>query len=278
MDHLWVNSFTTLTLPALRKSADHMSLSSRRVGKKKKNKAAATKNERSKSFSFETSSNTHLATTSSSPTTTVTSPADLMNISTTVNIYPALLSKVAIAFRENMTVGTKTKDSIKYHDVFDGRDAVNKLAAIIKTTDRNLAILVGRALDHQKFFHDVNYEHRLRDSVNELYQFNRTNQQHRASVTMKRPKRKLSADSDVMVADNDEEEKAVSTKVSEAPGLVQQVDELPNGVFTLLTDCYSSTCTRNNLCYSVLCPRRNNQQNQNSLHEENVTEETHNSS
>lgn len=255
-----------------------MSLSSRRVGKKKKNKAAATKNERSKSFSFDTSSNTHLATTSSSPTTTVTSAADLINISTTVNIYPALLSKVAIAFREIMTVGTKTKDSIKYHDVFDGRDAVNKLAAIIKTTDRNLAILVGRALDHQKFFHDVNYEHRLRDSVNELYQFNHINQQHRASVTMKRPKRKLSADSDVMVADNDEEEKAVSTKVSEAPGPVQQVDELPNGVFTLLTDCYSSTCTRNNLCYSALCPRRNNQQNQNSLHEENVTEETHNSS
>lgn len=29
-----------------------------------------------------------------------------------------------------------------------------------------------------------------------------------------------------------------------------------NGVFTLLTDCYSPTCTRDKLCYSIACPRR----------------------
>jgi RHO1 GDP-GTP exchange protein 1/2 len=33
-------------------------------------------------------------------------------------------------------------------------------------------------------------------------------------------------------------------------------DYLPNGVFTLLTDCYSPTCTRDKLCYSIGCPRR----------------------
>jgi RHO1 GDP-GTP exchange protein 1/2 len=33
-------------------------------------------------------------------------------------------------------------------------------------------------------------------------------------------------------------------------------NDLPNGVFTLLTDCYSPTCTRDNLCYSIACPRR----------------------
>lgn len=31
---------------------------------------------------------------------------------------------------------------------------------------------------------------------------------------------------------------------------------LPSGVFTLLTDCYSPTCSRDQLCYSIACPRR----------------------
>ncbi|EOD49405.1 putative rho guanyl nucleotide exchange factor protein [Neofusicoccum parvum UCRNP2] len=33
-----------------------------------------------------------------------------------------------------------------------------------------------------------------------------------------------------------------------------------NGVFTLLTECYSPTCTRDKLCYSIACPRRLEQQ------------------
>ncbi|OBA14732.1 uncharacterized protein OGAPODRAFT_16752 [Ogataea polymorpha] len=32
------------------------------------------------------------------------------------------------------------------------------------------------------------------------------------------------------------------------------------GVFTLLTECYSPTCSRDNLCYSIVCPRRLEQQ------------------
>lgn len=35
---------------------------------------------------------------------------------------------------------------------------------------------------------------------------------------------------------------------------------LPSGVFTLLTDCYSPTCSRDQLCYSIACPRRLEQQ------------------
>ena len=35
---------------------------------------------------------------------------------------------------------------------------------------------------------------------------------------------------------------------------------LPSGVFTLLTDCYSPTCSRDFLCYSIACPRRLEQQ------------------
>jgi hypothetical protein len=63
------------------------------------------------------------------------------------------------------------KDGLTYKEAFDGREAVDKIAYIIKTTDRNLALLLGRALDAQKYFHDVTYDHRLRDSQNELYQF-----------------------------------------------------------------------------------------------------------
>lgn len=65
----------------------------------------------------------------------------------------------------------RLKDGLTYKDAFDGREAVDKIAYIIKTTDRNLALLLGRALDAQKFFHDVTYDHRLRDTPNELYQF-----------------------------------------------------------------------------------------------------------
>lgn len=86
-------------------------------------------------------------------------------------VYPALLSRVSEAFRDRIPLGDRVKDGLTYKEAFDGREAVDKIAYIIKTTDRNLALLLGRALDAQKFFHDVTYDHRLRDSPNELYQF-----------------------------------------------------------------------------------------------------------
>ncbi|KAI3622906.1 ROM2 [Malassezia furfur] len=85
--------------------------------------------------------------------------------------HPALLSEVARAFVERITTGELTKHGLAYVNAFDGRQAVDKLAAIARTNDRNLALLLGRALDAQKLFHDVTYDHRLRDSPNELYQF-----------------------------------------------------------------------------------------------------------
>ncbi|PPQ91478.1 hypothetical protein CVT25_013735 [Psilocybe cyanescens] len=138
-------------------------------------------------------------------------------------VYPALLSRVAQAFRKRIPIADRLKDGLTYKDSFDGREAVDKIAYIIKTTDRNLALLLGRALDAQKFFHDVTYDHRLRDSANELYQF--------------------------------------QTKMP-SPFDSPIVDEitLPSGVFTLLTDCYSPTCSRDQLCYSIACPRRLEQQ------------------
>ncbi|KAK0390847.1 hypothetical protein NLU13_0350 [Sarocladium strictum] len=131
-------------------------------------------------------------------------------------VYPALLSRVADCFQQKIITGERTKNELAYKNAFSGSEAVDVLSYIIRTTDRNLALLLGRALDAQKFFHDVTYEHRLRDSAAEMYQF-------RESLM-------------------DEPENANANAV--------------NGVFVLLSECYSPTCTRDQLCYSIACPRR----------------------
>ncbi|KAG7094009.1 hypothetical protein E1B28_007637 [Marasmius oreades] len=172
----------------------------------------------------------------------------------------ALLSHVAQAFRDRIQLGDKVKDGLTYKDGFDGREAVDKLAYIIKTTDRNLALLLGRALDAQKFFHDVTYDHRLRDTSGEIYQF-RT----------KLPSPFVSGELPAPPEENGKEEEDKDREESASPAPSIQKDsspvtpandevELPSGVFTLLTDCYSPTCSRDQLCYSIACPRRLEQQ------------------
>ncbi|KAL8970973.1 MAG: hypothetical protein Q9183_001274 [Haloplaca sp. 2 TL-2023] len=131
-------------------------------------------------------------------------------------VYPALLSRVAEVFRQRIAPGDRNKNDLCYKFAFTGGEAVDLIAYIIKTTDRNLALLLGRALDAQKFFHDVTYDHRLRDSPTEIFQF-------RESLT-------------------------------------EETSKEVNGVFTLLTECYSPTCTKDRLCYSIACPRRLEQQ------------------
>lgn len=186
-------------------------------------------------------------------------------------VYPAILSRVAEAFKQRVTVGERTKDGLTYTDAFDGREAVDKIAYIIKTSDRNLALLLGRALDAQKFFHDVTYDHRLRDSPNELYQF-------RVRLTspfgsdgdayhgdgFKTPPSQLEVPSTGPTRDNSLSTLQDGAKTVDlaADNAVIEDDEnaLPTGVFTLLTDCYSPTCTRDRLCYSIACPRRLEQQ------------------
>jgi hypothetical protein len=55
-------------------------------------------------------------------------------------VYPALLSRVAEALRTRITLSDIVKDGLTYKNAFDGRQAVDKIAYIIKTTDRNLAL------------------------------------------------------------------------------------------------------------------------------------------
>jgi len=89
-------------------------------------------------------------------------PSTQMSISRTRApiVYPALLSRVAIALRERLILGDKQKDGLTYPNAFTGSEAVDLIAYVIKTSDRNLALLLGRALDAQRWFHDVTYVHR----------------------------------------------------------------------------------------------------------------------
>ncbi|KAI9023575.1 CNH domain-containing protein [Phycomyces nitens] len=138
-------------------------------------------------------------------------------------IYPAMLSRVAREMYRRIHTTHLIKDDITYHHVFSGTEAVDCLLHIIRTKDRNVAILVGRALGSQGFFHNALSKNGLRDLADEIYQF--------------RDSRAISEDSDYL--DRDE----------------QLLDNAPNGVFTVLTECYSPTCSRDQPCYSMSCPR-----------------------
>ncbi|KAH9832563.1 CNH-domain-containing protein [Rhodofomes roseus] len=224
------------------------------------------------------------------------SPAAKPQRSRTPIVYPALLSRVAEAFKARIVLQDRVKDGLTYKDAFDGREAVDKIAYIIKTTDRNLALLLGRALDAQKFFHAVTYDHRLRDSANDLYQFRTklpspfvsgelVNVEEDGEGITKAPGRPLINDgadtsapkespSPTTESDAEKTFKDGSRPTSPSPpdsvisppsrprrGSIASDDvPLPSGVFTLLTDCYSPTCSRDQLCYSIACPRRLEQQ------------------
>ncbi|CAL1714128.1 unnamed protein product [Somion occarium] len=188
-------------------------------------------------------------------------------------VYPALLSRVAQAFKERIQLSDRVKDGLTYHDAFDGREAVDTIAYIIKTTDRNLALLYGRALDAQKFFHAVTYDHRLRDSANDLYQFRTKLPSPFVSGELATPDEdSTNKESPTPSAESESEKKDGSRSTSpsppesvKTPGHQRQESlsddvPLPSGVFTLLTDCYSPTCSRDQLCYSIACPRRLEQQ------------------
>ncbi|KAJ1927767.1 RHO1 GDP-GTP exchange protein 2, partial [Linderina pennispora] len=88
-------------------------------------------------------------------------------------VYPAMLSAVAKTFSEVMgqVLQTHTRNGLEYTQCFTGREAVDAICVIIQTNDRNLAVVVGRALAQQKLFQDVEYERRLRDDPNELFAF-----------------------------------------------------------------------------------------------------------
>lgn len=190
-------------------------------------------------------------------------------------VYPAVLSRVARAFKDSVVIAINMKDGLEYHDTFTGKQAVDVICNIIRTNDRNLALLLGRSLDAQKFFHDVAYNHRLRDSNNEVYMFTRVFN----DLDLFADDGNTSTPNRGSLVNNLVQTSSTPYPVSPIPSSpieaitgsfasLSKVDAVPptqdssgvNGVFTILTDCYSPTCSRNRLCYSIACPRRLEQQ------------------
>ncbi|KAL7315632.1 RHO1 GDP-GTP exchange protein 2 [Mucor circinelloides] len=163
-----------------------------------------------------------------------------------VVIYTALLSEVAKEFHKRITCSTLAKDGIEYHEAFSGKEAVDRLLSILGNNDRLEAIEIGAALRNQNFFHDVNYEPVFLDSPDELYAF-----------------REMT---------NSPKEDDISEKFSRESSSDLQSSDLPNGIYTDLTDCYSPTCTGDNLCYSWSCLKKKSlkQSQQHPVKEENT--------
>ncbi|KAI8636628.1 CNH domain-containing protein [Parasitella parasitica] len=144
-----------------------------------------------------------------------------------IAIYTALLSEVAKEFHKRITCSTLVKDGIEYHEVFSGKEAVDRLSSILGNTDRSEAIEIGSALRAQNFFHDVNYEPAFIDSTDELYAFKEMPNTPKDDVSEQFSKESTSESS-----------------------------HLPNGIYTDLTDCYSPTCVGDSLCYSWSCLKK----------------------
>ncbi|CAO3653206.1 unnamed protein product [Mucor fragilis] len=163
-----------------------------------------------------------------------------------VVIYTALLSEVAKEFHKRITCSTLVKDGIDYHEVFSGKEAVDRLLSILGNHDRLEALEIGAALRNQNFFHDVNYEPVFIDSVDELYAF-----------------REMT---------NTPKEDDVSEKFSRESSSDLQSSDLPNGIYTDITDCYSPTCTGDIMCYSWSCLKKKSlkQSQQHQVKEENT--------
>ncbi|KAJ6607005.1 hypothetical protein B0H10DRAFT_2073442 [Mycena sp. CBHHK59/15] len=143
----------------------------------------------------------------------------------------ALLSHVAVQFRDKVPRGTHVKGSIPYPRAFTGKDVVTTIQSQIQrdlaiihgisTNDRRVALQVARSLQSQLFFYEVEWGGRvLQDGVEDVYMF-----------------------LDDLEGPSDS-----------APDR----EELPTAVVTMLTKCYSPSCGEGVPCYSYSCPSKGN--------------------
>ncbi|THU93894.1 Dbl-like domain-containing protein [Dendrothele bispora CBS 962.96] len=141
----------------------------------------------------------------------------------------SLLSHIAVQLKDKVPRGTHVKGGIPYARAFTGRDIVSTIQSLIQrelaiihnvsTSDRRAALQVARSLQSQLFFVEVEWGGRvLQDGLEDVYMF-LDDQEGPSDVTPER-------------------------------------EELPTGVVTALTKCYSPDCVGENECYSPRCPRK----------------------
>lgn len=216
-----------------------------------------------------------------------------------LDVYPALLSRVAETFRQHIPLSDRAKDGLSYKDAFDGKEALDLLCDIIRTPDRNLAMLVARSLESQKFFHEVTYGgYRFKDDPTELYRFKerlpspfpgaetgmpdvdmelnttggtprpglRPTSKGYSSGSLGSPINSTSASplatphATHSALNDANDAQDVAGQGSATIDFPSEDVSLPTGVFILLSACYSPTCSKDKLCYSPSCPRRADQQ------------------
>ncbi|KAG8687195.1 hypothetical protein FRC09_013647, partial [Ceratobasidium sp. 395] len=150
----------------------------------------------------------------------------------TLFVNLALLSHLAVKLRDKVPRGTHVKGSIPYTYAFTGKDIVSTIQATIQrqlaitfnmsTNDRRTALQVARSLQNQLFFYEVEWGGQaLNDGVEDVYMF--------------------------------------LDDPGQGGGSDQRLEreELPTGVITLLTSCYSPSCADGlpGKCYAYGCPR-----------------------
>lgn len=102
-----------------------------------------------------------------------------------------------------------------------------------QTNDRRTALQVARSLQSQLFFYEVEWGGRLlQDGLEDVYMF---------------------LDDTPGIGNNNNSSNNNSN--NDDPYRVDR-EELPTGVVTVLTKCYSPSCQEGSPCYSYSCPRR----------------------
>ncbi|KAJ3809165.1 CNH domain-containing protein [Lentinula aff. lateritia] len=148
----------------------------------------------------------------------------------------SLLSHIAVQLKDKVPRGTHVKGSIPYPGGFTGRDIVSTIQSLIQrellinhgvsTSDRRAALQVARSLHSQLFFYEVEWGGRvLQDGVEDVYMF---------------------------LDDLD----GGAGSSSAQPSSPSELTELPTGIITALTKCYSPDCMEGMTCYSPRCPRK----------------------
>ncbi|KAG6829150.1 hypothetical protein H0H92_005555 [Tricholoma furcatifolium] len=143
-------------------------------------------------------------------------------------INHSLLSHMAVQLRDKISRADHTKGGVQYDEAFTGKDIVSTIQSQIQrelainhgvsTSDRRAALQVARSLQSQLFFTEVEWDTTsvVQDNVEDVYKFL----------------------SDLMPVEDGVPE------------------DLPTGVVTMLTRCYSPSCTEGVPCYSYVCPRK----------------------
>ncbi|KAF8329377.1 Dbl-like domain-containing protein [Cantharellus anzutake] len=144
----------------------------------------------------------------------------------------ALLSHIAVKLRDKVPRGNHVKGSIPYRNAFTGKDIVSTIQSIIQRDlpdiardNKRTALQIARSLQNQLFFYEVEWgDRQLSGGVEDVFMF----------------------------LDEPNDDNSVGL------GGITERDELPTGVITSLTRCYTVDCIDyEGPCYSYSCPKRN---------------------